>query len=322
MTDRTMITSNIDLALERLIHGDIIGMPTETVYGLAADASCDKAIRKIFAMKNRPIDHPLILHVAQDWDLNQWAENIPDYVFDLTAQFWPGPLTLVLTTKPGSVNQLVNGGQDSVAIRCPSHVVAQDLLKRFGKPVVAPSANFFGKISPTTSEHVFSGFKNQELLILEGGRCSVGIESTIILATDPKDYQILRHGVIDAASIEAAVGFPASNEDNNTRVPGKLATHYQPEKTLYYVNELTDIKNIRLRTNGVVCLLTISPYHAGPNEIHYQLPSDPSLVAHELYYQLRRADDSEAEVIVIELPPNSDLWQGVRERILKAGQPL
>ena len=322
MTDRTMITSTIDLALERLNHGDIIGMPTETVYGLAADASCDKAIRKIFAMKNRPINHPLILHVAQDWDLNQWAENIPDYVFELTAQFWPGPLTLVLSTKPGSVNPLVNGGQDSVAIRCPNHPVAQELLRRFGKPVVAPSANLFGKISPTTSAHVFSSFKNQDLLILEGGRCAVGIESTIVMATDPRGYQILRHGVIDAVSIEAAVGLPVTNEDNNTRVPGKLDTHYQPEKPLYYVNDLSELQKIHHRTQTPICLLTISPYHARFQELHYPLPSDPALVAHELYYQLRRADDSEAEVIVIELPPNTDPWQGVRERILKAGRPL
>ena len=316
------ITPNIELALDRLKLGDIIAMPTETVYGLAADASCDSAIKKIFTIKKRPINHPLILHVAHHWDLNEWAENIPTYVFTLIEKFWPGPLTLVLNMRSGSVSPMVTGGQNTVAIRCPNHPVAQDLLMQFGRPLVAPSANLFGKISPTTAEHVYSSFENDNLLILDGGRCSVGIESTIVMATDERGHQILRHGVIDEMAIMSVVPTKPLNHESNTRVPGKLASHYKPEKPLYFVNDLAQLNKHYHHVNKTIYFLTISQYRPAKNQLHYQLPTNPHDVAHELYYQLRLADQSDAEAIVIELPPNIDAWKAIRERIIKAGQKI
>lgn len=315
-----MITSDVELALERLNQGDIIGMPTETVYGLAADAACDAAIKKVFSVKKRPINHPLIMHVAHDWDLSAWAENIPSYVYVLIEHFWPGPLTLVLNTRPGAVNPLVTGGQDTVAIRCPAHPVAEELLVRFGRPLVAPSANLFGKISPTTAEHVLDSFKHDDLVILDGGRCRVGIESTILMATDQQGYQILRHGMIDETAIKSVISNERFNDNVNVRVPGKLASHYQPEKPLYFIHDISDLNDSSAYVNKRAYLLTFSPYQAKENEQNFQFSNHSLDVAHELYYQLRRADQSDAEVIIIELPPNTGEWQAIRERITKAGK--
>ena len=319
-SNNSTITLNIELALDRLKLGDIIAMPTETVYGLAADAKFEPAIKRIFTIKKRPINHPLILHVAHNWDLSEWAENIPTYVFQLIETFWPGPLTLVLNMRSGSVSPLVTGGQNTVAIRCPNHPVAQDLLMQFGRPLVAPSANLFGKISPTTAEHVYSSFENDNLLILDGGRCSVGIESTIVMATDERGYQILRHGVIDEMAITSVVPTKLSNSQSNIRVPGKLASHYQPEKPLYVVNDLTQLYEFYKQANMTLYILTMSQFRPEKKQLYYQLPTNPHNAAHELYYQLRRADQSNAEAIVIELPPNTDAWKAIRERIIKAGQ--
>jgi L-threonylcarbamoyladenylate synthase len=321
-SNNSTITLNTELALDRLKQVDIIAMPTETVYGLAADANCDAAIKRIFTIKKRPINHPLILHIAHNWDLNEWAENIPVYVFALIERFWPGPLTLVLNMRSGSVSPLVTGGQNTVAIRCPNHPVAQDLLMQFGRPLVAPSANLFGKISPTTAEHVYSSFENDNLLILDGGRCSVGIESTIILATEERGHQILRHGVIDEMAIKSVVSTESLNNESNTRVPGQLASHYQPAKPLYFVNDLAQLNEFYHQVNKTTYLLTFSRYQPEENQLHFQLPTNPLDAAHELYYQLRRADQSDSDAIVIELPPDIDAWKAIRERIIKAGRMI
>ena len=191
---------------------------------------------------------------------------------------------------------------------------------QFGRPLVAPSANLFGKISPTTADHVYSSFENDNLLILDGGRCSVGIESTIVMATDERGYQILRHGVIDEMAMKSVVPTKPLNDENNTRVPGKLASHYQPKKPLYFVNDLAQFNEFYHEVDKPLYLLTISQYRPEKNQLHYQLPNNPREAAHELYYQLRLADQSNAEAIVIELPPNIDAWKAIRERIIKAGQ--
>ena len=227
------ITTNIELAILQLKQGNIVAIPTETVYGLAGNAEDERAIRKIYALKNRPLNHPLIMHVAQDWDLSQWVAKIPNYVYTLMQHFWPGPLTLVMLIKANQVNPLITGGQDSIALRCPKHPIAQTLLKRLGFPLVAPSANPFGKVSPTTAEHVQYSFKHEELLILDGGRCQVGIESTILAATNPEGYEILRHGLITEQQINAILPAMRLKSTSAIRVPGRLASHYQPEKPLY-----------------------------------------------------------------------------------------
>ncbi|MDI9819271.1 MULTISPECIES: L-threonylcarbamoyladenylate synthase [unclassified Legionella] len=313
------ITTNIEMALSCLRQGDIVAIPTETVYGLAGNAENEAAIRKIYAMKKRPLNHPLIMHVAEHWDLRQWVAFIPDYAQVLINHYWPGPLTLVMKSRPEKVSPLVTGGQDTVALRCPKHPVAQSLLAQLGAPLVAPSANPFGKISPTTAEHVRDSFKEEKLLILDGGRCQVGIESTIVAAIKPEGYQILRPGNIDEADINKLLPSMALKENSPIRVPGKLASHYQPEKPLHVFSDLKALENFCRQANTPVYVLSFTRIPEYPCEFYYQLPASADEAAFELYYQLRRADQSAATAIAIELPPESERWQGVRERILKAG---
>jgi L-threonylcarbamoyladenylate synthase len=314
------ITTNFDLALAYLKRGDIVAIPTETVYGLAGDAGNEQAISKIYALKNRPLHHPLIMHVAEGWDLSQWVFAIPGYAHILIEHFWPGPLTLVMSCKTSEVNPLVTGGQDTVALRCPSHPIAQELLQKLGFPLVAPSANPFGKISPTTAEHVQHSFQQTELLILDGGRCQVGIESTIISATNPQGYEILRHGLINGKEIAAILPLMQLEEANSViRVPGKLDSHYQPEKPLYCFRDAAAIKQFCQQTAAPVYVISFTAIPQLKSSLFYQLPSSPQQAAFELYYRLRQADRSEATFIAIELPPNQERWQGVQERLLKAG---
>ncbi|KTC78125.1 L-threonylcarbamoyladenylate synthase [Legionella brunensis] len=312
------ITTNIELAIAHLRQGDIVAIPTETVYGLAGNAENEAAIRKIYTLKNRPLNHPLIMHVAQHWDLSKWVSFLPDYAQTLIHHFWPGPLTLVLKSNITAVNPLITGGQDTIALRCPKHPIAQKLLTELGFPLVAPSANPFGKISPTTAEHVRDSFKKEELLILDGGRCQVGIESTILAAIEPEHYQILRHGVITEQEIKAILPLRASEGESTIRTPGKLASHYQPEKPLYCFTDINAIQQFCQQTNAPVYVLSFSDLTNYPSHLYYKLPPSPDKTAFELYYQLRCADQSEATFIAIELPPTSEGWEGIRERILKA----
>jgi L-threonylcarbamoyladenylate synthase len=314
-----LITTNINQAIRDLHEGNPVAIPTETVYGLAAPINNEKAIKAVFAMKNRPLNHPLIIHVAQDYDLAQLVKEIPNYAQQLIKKFWPGPLTLVLNSKHDQINPLITGGQTTVAIRCPAHPIAQELLAKLGIPLVAPSANPFGKVSPTTAEHVSESFPEQNLTILDGGRCMVGIESTIIDASHATNYQILRHGLIDEIALAAVISTPSSQNENTLRVPGKLESHYQPQKTLYYFNNYETLASFCLKNaNAVYVIANKKPTNIREDHFHL-LGEQPEKAAFDLYYQLRKADASTAQFIAIELPPASGTWQGVRERILKAG---
>ncbi len=313
------ITNNLQIALSQLRLGNVVAIPTETVYGLAANAENESAIRKIFAMKNRPLNHPLIMHVLNTWDLSQWVSFIPDYAKQLIDLFWPGPLTLVLPCKPGQVSPLVTGGQNTVAIRCPQHPLAQTILQELAFPLVAPSANPFGKISPTTAQHVQHSFKEEELIILDGGRCEVGIESTIISAINPEGYEILRHGLIEESQINSLLPARQLKNAAQIRVPGKLDSHYQPEKPLYCFADMQALQNF-IKQREEVYVISFNEMPQKEYKFYYRMPGSPAQMAFELYYQLRRADQSDAVCIAIELPPESEQWQGIRERILKAGQ--
>ena len=313
------ITSDVNLVLERLSMGDIAAIPTETVYGLAADAFSDSAIKKVFSTKKRPIDHPLIMHIAPEWDLTQWVSHIPDYAYALMESFWPGPLTLILPIKLGAINPLITGGQTSIAIRAPNHAVAQELLLKFKKPLVAPSANPFGKISPTTAHHVRHGFPTNDFLILDGGRCSVGVESTIVCALGPLTYAIVRPGIIDEEKIAATTSLKGLSLVKNARVPGGLSSHYQPEKKLYYLDDIGQASSWLDKAKALPYVLTFSKNYRGPYASLYEFPDSSEDAAYELYYRLRIADQSEADFILIELPPKGQAWFVIRERILKAG---
>lgn len=309
----SVITQNFDLALSFLKEGGVVAIPTETVYGLAANAEQEQAIRKIYKLKHRPLTHPLIMHVAPAWDLSEWVEFIPNYAKTLIKHFWPGPLTLVMRCKP-KVNRLITAGQDTVALRCPSHPIALKLLSSLGVPLVAPSANPFGKVSPTTAQHVLDSFQENELLILDGGRCSVGIESTIIGATDPQQYQILRQGIITLKELKNFIPDVLEITESSIRTPGQLAHHYQPEKPLYCFSEISTLRKFCEEAKGEMYILSFSVFDSAS----YQFPSSPSKVAYELYYQLRLADRSQAVGIAIEMPPIEKQWDGIRDRIIKA----
>lgn len=316
-----LITTNLELAVLDLQEGKLVAIPTETVYGLAAMITKANALKEVFAMKNRPLNHPLIIHIAQDWDLNELVENIPEYAQQLIKKFWPGPLTLVLQAKKDQINPLITGGQSTVAIRCPSHPMAQRLLQRLDAPIVAPSANPFGKISPTTALHVKQAFSDQQLTILDGGRCSIGIESTIVDATNQNSYKILRHGLIDEKAIAAVISTDYSNDESTIRVPGKLESHYQPQKNLYYFDQYETLSRFCQKREGdVYVIASKQPETVEANHFH-PLAETPEQVAFDLYFQLRKADFSNAICIAIQLPPQTSEWQGIRERILKAGVP-
>ena len=318
----SVITTQLELALSHLEAGKPVAIPTETVYGLAALANHEEAIKAVFRIKGRPLNHPLILHVAPKQDLFEWVEEIPEYAQQLMDVFWPGPLTLVFRAKKGAISPLVTGGQDTVAIRCPAHPLAQELLSRLSAPVVAPSANPFGKVSPTTAVHVQDSFLQESLLILDGGRCSIGIESTIVDATQRVQYQILRHGLIHEQELSQVVTQSLETSPNTLRVPGKLESHYQPVKPLYYFEKYDDLCDfVEQSTGDIYVIANQKPLSISPKHFH-TLGKTSEEAAFHLYFQLRHADASGAQCIAIELPPATLSWQGVRERILKAGKPF
>lgn len=315
----SFITTDFEAAINALSSDEIVAIPTETVYGLAANARSDSALRQVFALKQRPLNHPLILHVAENANLDTWVKNIPDYAKILMQHFWPGPLTLVFEAREGALSPLITAGQNTVAIRCPKHPLVQKLLKRLPFPLAAPSANPFGKISPTTAAHVQQSFKDCPLLILDGGRCSLGIESTIVTALDPNYYQVLRQGVIDEQMLASVLPGKQEGGYEGLAVPGRLAQHYQPNKHLYCF-DYGDKKKLEtfLQKEKAVYLLSFEQF----DTTHYHWADNPKAVAYELYYQLRLADASNASCIITELPPPLKKWHGVRERLLKASKPL
>jgi L-threonylcarbamoyladenylate synthase len=315
-----LIITDIDRAILDLQQGVPVAIPTETVYGLAAPINNQDAIKAVYAMKDRPVSHPLIVHVAEHWDLSTLVDEIPEYAQTLINAFWPGPLTLVFSCKNGQVTPLVTAGQATVAIRSPAHPMAQKLLTKLNIPLVAPSANPFGKISPTTAVHVKKSFPNQKnLLVLDGGRCAVGIESTIVDATCPESYQILRHGLIDEQAIEHVIATHYLKNKNNIRVPGNLESHYQPQKILYYFDDQRLLNHFCQKGAGDVFVIATEKPTSVPEDLFLPLGNCPEQAAYNLYFQLRQADESRAMCLAIELPPRRGQWIGIRERILKAG---
>jgi L-threonylcarbamoyladenylate synthase len=314
----TTLTTDVDLAVKKLEQGEVVALPTETVYGLAADATNDTAIKKIFFIKNRPLNHPLIMHICHDWDLSHWISTIPEYAQAMIRAFWPGPLTLVLNIKKNTVSTLVNAGQNSIAIRAPKHDLTQQILRKLNRPLVAPSANPFGQISPTTALHVAASFPHENFLILDGGRCNVGIESTIIQATDEHGYAVLRPGTLDLEQFSA----PRLSNLSVPNVPGQLESHYKPHKKLYYLKPSQHLKQDQNLLDGKIYTLSFSQQTPPEKKLHHQFPHDVPIVAYQPYNELRLADQSKADIIVIELPPDEVKWSAIREKIMKAGQPI
>jgi L-threonylcarbamoyladenylate synthase len=324
----------IDAAAQALKHGDLLGLPTETVYGLAADAGNDAAVAKIFAAKGRPADHPLIVHVASAQAVQRFASQVPVFAQKLIDAFWPGPLTLILPRRP-EVAAVAAGGQNSVGLRCPSHPVAHAVLQAanglgvYG--VAAPSANLFGRVSPTTAAHVAGEF-GPDLLILDGGACEVGIESTIVDCTRAAPV-LLRPGVLTPQQLSEACGVsvitPHAPDADAPRASGTLASHYAPTAQVQLMtgDELQQAIHAATQSDmvGAVAIWSRQPVQvpAGqePHFVRQSMPVNAADCAHQLFAQLRAFDAQGVTQIWVETPDLSPEWEGVRDRLKRAATP-
>ncbi len=323
MTDAA--SSDIAGAAAALAKGDLVAFPTETVYGLGADAENPAAVAKIYAAKGRPQDHPVIVHVAPGADIDYWTTEVPDAARALVRAFWPGPLTLILK-RNAHIPDAVSGGQDTVGIRCPSHPVAMQLLQAFkeGKGgVAAPSANKFGNVSPTTAQHVHDEFGDDPRLaaILDGGSSQVGIESTILdmsrLATHGP--VLLRPGHITAQQIADVIGtMPRQPDQAAPRASGTLESHYAPKAPVALLPTGDIEKTLaELKLRGrCAALIHYSPFVLSQPNV--ALPAEPKGYAYGVYAALRAMDQQQVELILVEAPPSDDAWLGVNDRLRRA----
>jgi L-threonylcarbamoyladenylate synthase len=314
----------ITRAVAILRAGGLVAFPTETVYGLGADAEQPQAVRRIFAAKGRPPDHPLIVHVNASQALDDWAREVPAGARALAQAFWPGPLTLVLA-RSARAHDLVTGGQDSVGLRCPSHPWAQALLAAFGGGIAAPSANRFGRISPTTAEHVRAdlGEKPDGLvdLILDGGACPIGIESTIV-DFSAGSARLLRPGSITRAQLAAVLGAAVPDAGGGApRASGRLRGHYAPRTPL----ELVAPAQLAARVHSLrgVPLALLAPASIGLEAgdhvvLRLDAPDTPQAYAQRLYAALRRLDAAGAARILVACPPQGPDWEAVLDRLRRA----
>ncbi|WP_306478062.1 L-threonylcarbamoyladenylate synthase [Methyloversatilis sp.] len=313
-------SADIDAAARSLRAGELVAFPTETVYGLGADALNPDAVRRIFSAKGRPADHPLIVHLPETALMVDWARDIPREAIALANAFWPGPLTLILK-RDADVPDEVTGGQDTVGLRVPAHPVALQLLRAFGSGVAAPSANRYGRISPTTAAHVRDEF-GDAITVLDGGACEIGIESTI-LDLSGEAPRILRPGAISAAQIEAVIGRPLADAagQGTPRASGTLAAHYAPRTPMKKVagERLRDFLNA-FRHSGRRCAVIAHSQPPLADCPHHwsMLPADPAGYARGLYAALREADASGGAMIVIEATPEAGPWSAVNDRLKRA----
>lgn len=324
------VSEDITAAARMLESGQLVAFPTETVYGLGADAENPVATAAIFELKNRPSNHPLIVHLAPEADIAYWSSHIPDEAGKLINVFWPGPLTLILKRSP-HIPAAVAGGQDSVGLRCPSHPVAQALLRAFkgGKGGIAgPSANRFGHVSPTTAGHVRDEFGDDPRLsaILEGGQSEVGIESTILDLSRMETVGpvLLRPGKINSLQIAEVIGrLPSMPDAAAPRASGTLASHYAPatpvvivpEKELVRVLEELEKKNVRV---ALLHYSSLSSDRLQPLAAQTGLFCSPDVYSHQLYASLRELDSYQADVILVEGTPDTEAWKGVNDRLRRA----
>ena len=297
--------SEIDECVEMLRAGSVIGIPTETVYGLAAIATNSSAINLVFTTKERPTSHPLILHIADVSMLDDWATNISSEARALCKKFWPGPLTLILH-KSDKVLTEVTGGRDTVAIRCPNHSVTTKLLKKLNDAVVAPSANKFGKVSPTTAKHVVNDLGSDISIVLDGGDCSIGLESTIIDCTTTPP-QLLRTGAITAKQILQECNITVVAASGESRAPGMLEKHYAP------------VCRVVLVSSSQEGLIEAQRYVADGFKVRLlDLNEDLDKFARLLYSSLRTADKDGINVAIVVRAPMNGMGFAINERLEKA----
>jgi len=303
-----------------LKSGEVVAFPTETVYGLGADASNPAAVAKIYALKGRPSSHPVIVHLASVAALSDWAVEVPAAAMRLAQRFWPGPLTLVLRRAP-HVPDAVTGGQETVAIRVPSHPVARALLEAFGGGIAAPSANRFGRVSATTAAHVRAEFGEAVACVLDGGECDVGIESTIVDASSAR-LSLLRPGGVSSSELAQALGFEVAPPGAAApRAPGTLKAHYAPGTPLMLVDADVVLELVRslARQGRKLAVLSFSPLQPLVHGLTWRPTStDAGEYAHALYANLRELDAAGADMILVERPPERPEWLAVLDRLTRA----
>ena len=313
------MTLDVEQATAILRRGGLVAFPTETVYGLGADAENPEAVARIFAAKGRPTNHPVIVHIGHVGLLERWATDTPPSALRLAQHFWPGPLTLILK-RSTRMPDAVTGGQGTVGLRMPDHPIALALLAAFSGGIAAPSANRFGRISPTTAAHVRAGLGASVDYVLDGGPCRVGIESTI-LDLSGVHPRLLRPGAITAGEIEVVLGESlAATLGDAPRSPGMLPSHYAPQTALTLVspNDLQGKIKRCLENGERVAVLARSAAPTLTNCIWQVMPDDPGAYAHELYARLRELDALHADRLLVEAPPREAAWLAVRDRLARA----
>ncbi|MEN9999234.1 MAG: hypothetical protein RI922_2224 [Bacteroidota bacterium] len=314
-----MITTNSERAKEVLENEGIIGFPTETVYGLAGNAFSEKAIRSIFQLKKRPLNNPLIVHVNSLDKIDFIADNMPLKARQLADKFWPGPLTLLLK-KSNKISDLVTAGQETVAVRIPNHPTALKLLESLDFPLVAPSANPYQSISPTSAKHVADYFENELALVLDGGSCEKGLESTIVGFQD-EDVVIYRLGSIPLEDIEACIGMVKMNSGHELKSPGMDKKHYSPKTPMLVTNNIEEA--IHLHTDqkrGIVCFNQFPNIQEMENTILYSFHGDLDFAASRLYGLMHELDHQDLDILIFEEFPSIGLGKTINDRIKRASE--
>ena len=316
---------DLERAAEMLRGGKLVAFPTETVYGLGADAASPEAVAGIFRAKGRPADHPVIVHLPSAKDLQHWADHVPASAHRLAAMFWPGPLTLVLRRAAG-VSDAITGDQDTVGLRVPGNRAALALLRVFGGALAAPSANRFGHVSPTTADHVMAEFSGDEVAaVVDGGACAVGVESTIVDLSGTRP-RLLRPGMIRVDAIEAEIGAGLERVDDQQgpRASGRLESHYAPGAAVELVDPaaLTErLEACALADERIAVLARREASTTAASVTWIEMPRQPVQFARALYASLRQADFEKPDRILVEVPPDSPGWDAIADRLSKAAAP-
>ncbi|HEV2441974.1 MAG TPA: L-threonylcarbamoyladenylate synthase [Steroidobacteraceae bacterium] len=310
----------IETAVQALRDGELVAFPTETVYGLGANAQNPAAVRKIFEAKERPNNHPVIVHLDSPRFLHRWVREVPEAAMKLAERFWPGPFTMVMS-RATNVHDVVTGGQDTVAIRVPSHPMAQQLLTAFGGGIAAPSANRYGRLSPTRAEHVREELGEQVKVILDGGECQIGLESTII-AFQGESVRLLRPGAITAAQIRQVIGELLIGSDvESPRVPGSTSLHYAPATSVTIVpSGEIDARAAALSEGGrrVAVLAQRLPLKSHKYVTWINAGRRPEQYGHDLYANLRTLDKAGCQRILVQDVPEGERWTAIRDRLVRA----
>ena len=314
----------LDAAVQALRDGDLVAFPTETVYGLGANAANPAAVRKIFEAKGRPTSHPVIVHLDDPRFLHRWVQEVPPSAQKLADRFWPGPLTVVMQ-RAANVHDIVTGGQDTVAIRVPSHPMAQQLLTAFGGGIAAPSANRYGRLSPTRAEHVREELGEAVRVILDGGECQIGLESTIV-SCEGNTVRLLRPGAITASQLREVAGdLQIGGDLQSPRVPGSTPSHYAPVTSMTIVpSGEIDARADELSAGGrrIAVLAQRLPLKGHSYVTWVNAGRRPEQYAQDLYANLRKLDTAGCQQILVQDVPDGERWDAIRDRLLRAASGI